>query len=94
MVKKSDFTSIGVRSFPTRGEEYEFVFEIVNLLLKIKFKGRGGGGREGEEWDRRPNFVIFVVWSAFFYLDSLHARLERHYKAWTYKKKKHKKIKA
>ena len=44
MVKKSDFTSIGVRSFPTRGEEYEFVFEIVNLLLKIKFKGRGGGG--------------------------------------------------
>ena len=33
----------------------------------------------------------------FFYIynwDSLHARLSSHYKAWSYKKKKHKKIKA
>ena len=32
----------------------------------------------------------------FFFLnwDSLHARLNSHYKAWSYKKKKHKKIKA
>ena len=30
----------------------------------------------------------------FFYWDSLHASLNSHYKAWGYKKKKHKKIKA
>ena len=29
----------------------------------------------------------------FFNWDSLHARLNSHYKAWSYKKKKHKKIK-
>ena len=56
MVSKSDFTYSGPRSFPER-EEYEFGFEFVNLLLKIK--GRG---------DRRPNFFIFVVWSAFFFI--------------------------
>ena len=31
---------------------------------------------------------------AFLNLDSLHARLNSHYKAWIYEKKKHKKIKA
>ena len=30
----------------------------------------------------------------FIYWDSLHARLNSHYKAWSYKKKKHKKIRA
>ena len=30
----------------------------------------------------------------FFNLDSLHARLNSHYEAWSYKKKKHKKIRA
>ena len=30
----------------------------------------------------------------FFNWDSLHARLNSHYEAWSYKKKKHKKIKA
>ena len=30
----------------------------------------------------------------FFNWDSLHARLNSHYKAWSYKKKEHKKIKA
>ena len=30
----------------------------------------------------------------FFNWDSLHARLNSHYKAWTYKEKKNKKIKA
>ena len=29
----------------------------------------------------------------FFNWDSLHARLNSHYEAWSYKKKKHKKIK-
>ena len=32
--------------------------------------------------------------TAFFYWDSLHARLGSHYEAWSYKKKKHKKIRA
>ena len=39
MVSKSDFTYSGPRSFPRR-EKYEFAFEFVNLLLKIK------GGRQ------------------------------------------------
>ena len=41
------------------------------------------------------NFVNFNVVNIFFFnWDSLHARLNSHYKAWSYKKKKHKKIKA
>ena len=32
--------------------------------------------------------------TSFFNWDSLHTRLNSHYKAWSYKKKKHKKIKA
>ena len=32
--------------------------------------------------------------SDFFYWNSFHARLNSHYKAWSYKKKKHKKTKA
>ena len=36
------------------------------------------------------NFFLFFV----FNQGSLHARLNSHYKAWSYKKKKHKKIKA
>ena len=42
----------------------------------------GGKGARGEGvLNRRPNFVIFVAWSAFFYWDSFDARLDRHYKA-------------
>ena len=37
---------------------------------------------------QKENFGIF------FNSDSLHARLKGHYKAWSYKKKNHKKIKA
>ena len=33
-------------------------------------------------------FIYVFVW------DSLHARMNRHYDAWNYKKKKYKKIKA
>ena len=35
-----------------------------------------------------PELKIFFNW------DSLHTRLNSHYEAWSYKKKKHKKIKA
>ena len=37
---------------------------------------------------------MFLVTYSFFNRDSLHARLNSHYKTWSYKKKKHKKIKA
>ena len=36
----------------------------------------------------------FLFMLFFFGLDSLHARLNSHYKAWSYKKNKHQKIKA
>ena len=35
-----------------------------------------------------PFFLFFINW------DSLHVRLNSHYEAWSYKKKKHKKVKA
>ena len=38
------------------------------------------------------NRIIFFIY--VYSWDSLHARLNSHYKAWSYKKKKHKKIKA
>ena len=40
------------------------------------------------------SFNIIANTTIFFNWDSLHARLNSHYKAWSYKKKKHKKIKA
>ena len=39
-------------------------------------------------------FGIGQIIFFFFNWDSLHARLNSHYKAWSYKKKKHKKITA
>ena len=38
--------------------------------------------------------AIFSYFFLFFDWDSLHARLNNHYKAWSYKKKNYKKIKA
>ena len=37
--------------------------------------------------------TLYVVMYYFFNWDSLHARLNNHYKAWSYKKNKRKKIK-
>ena len=39
-------------------------------------------------------YIVFQVLRRYFFLnwDSLHARLNSHYEAWSYKKKKHKKI--
>ena len=39
-------------------------------------------------------FLWETVWYILFNLDSLHAKLDSHYKAWSYKKKKCNKIKA
>ena len=46
---------------------------------------------------QRKAAKLKIKWKALclgssFNWDSLHARLNSHYKAWTYKKKKHKKI--
>ena len=37
---------------------------------------------------------LWKRWKVFFNWDSLHARLNSHYEVWSYKKKKHKKIRA
>ena len=39
---------------------------------------------------------MYIIYYIYVYInwDSLHSKLNRHYKAWSYKKKKHKKIKA
>ena len=47
--------------------------------------------------DVKKTYVSFLFGNTrytFFNWDSLHARLNSHYKAWSYKKKKHKKFKA
>ena len=38
--------------------------------------------------------VFFIYLFIYFNWDSLHARLNSHYEAWSHKKKKHKKIRA
>ena len=43
--------------------------------------------------DKLKNWICRTV-GPFFCWDSLYARLNSHYEAWSYKKKKHKKIKA
>ena len=42
----------------------------------------------GMELQEKEANKIFFIW------DSLHARLNSHYEGWSYKKKKHKKIKS
>ena len=37
---------------------------------------------------------VIPIFDYFFNWDSVHAKMNKHYKAWSYKKKKHKKIKA
>ena len=41
-----------------------------------------------------PYASIMPEYASFFNRDSLHARLNSHYRAWSYKKREHKKIKA
>ena len=47
------------------------------------------GHESTKKWISEKKILFFI-----FNWDSLHARLNSHYKAWSYKKKKHKKIKA
>ena len=63
------------------------MFEVTNVLGKIKV------------FILPPKLISqnclldsFVEELLFFNWDSLHARLNSHFKAWSYKKKKHKKI--
>ena len=41
-----------------------------------------------------PHRLLLFFFFFFFNSYSLHARLNSHYKAWSYKKRKHKKVKA
>ena len=43
-------------------------------------------------WRRRNRTLEEII--VFFIWDSLHGKLNGHFKAWSYKKKKYKKIKA
>ena len=78
VVSKLDFACTGSRLFPGRWG-YEFAFEFMNLLLKIK------GGRQ------KTKFYFFYSLKCFFHWDSLHAGMYSHYKACSYKKNKNKK---
>ena len=61
--------------------------------LKLKWTKYCVLGAAGDDnTTDNTNKIIFTI--IFFDWDSLHARLNSHYKAWSYKKKKHRKIKA
>ena len=53
-----------------------------------------GQEKEWNNWLLVPLASATNLQVAFFNWDSLLARLNSHYEAWSYKKKKHKKIKA
>ena len=60
------------------------IFQILQFLQK-----------SNEAKKKKTIFIDFdLLNQSFFNWDSLHARLNSHCKAWSYKKKKHKKIKA
>ena len=68
-----------------------FVFRDLNVHHKGWLTYVGGTERHGELC------YIFVSQMTFFFFFnwySLHARLNSHYEAWSYKKRKHKKVKA
>ena len=46
------------------------------------------------KYKKQRNLVVNFSKNFFFNWESLHARLNSHYEAWSYKKKKHKKIRA
>ena len=61
------------------------------VLFKISFLDIGNS-----IWgsSKNPNSIIFICVSFLIGWDSLHAKLNSYYKVWSYKKNKHKKIKA
>ena len=46
--------------------------------------------KSNDELQERP--LLYANKLIFFNWDSLHAKLNSHYEAWSYKKKKHKKV--
>ena len=59
-----------------------------NKKLKVKLNKL----ELGKEKIRHSVYHLFYAKHFCFNCDSLHARLNSHYEAWSYKKKKHKKI--
>ena len=62
------------------------LLKILNMFY-IK-QGRAFVLMYGKDVFRNSRFCFFFNW------DSLHVKLNSHYKVWSYKKKKHKKITA
>ena len=74
-------------SFCSRGNLYE--------LNAKSIRYNNTGKPKAIKIDYFHTLLLFVVYIIFFFFnwDSLHAILNSHYKAWSYKKKKHKNIK-
>ena len=67
-------------------QQIKYKVSEIRFSEKIKYKEIP---KELVNLFRVGHFILFF----FFNWDSLYARLNSHYKAWTYKEKKHKKIK-
>ena len=62
----------------------------MKLIIFLKSEEKTHLKKDTEMCDNLKNFVIVYI---FFNWYSLHARLSSHYEAWSYKKRKHKKVK-
>ena len=81
-------------------DEYLYLFSTKIHIIKVKFiafnimeftwEPLGPRMTAGSKQEGRPKLRKRA--SIFLNLDSRHARLNSHYKAWSYKKKKNKKI--
>ena len=69
--------------------EFDFLNSLQNLF-SVKFKITESLKLSYINFVKYLNICLYCI---FFDWDSLHARLNSHYKAWSHKKKKHKKIK-
>ena len=71
--------------------KFDFENNIYDTEENSHVEFLGNDDEEGAEF--KVINMSFFFFFFFFHWDSLHARLNSHYKAWNYKKKKHKRVK-
>ena len=77
-----------VENFPSSSDSEEFKVYADESMHILKDYYQDDENTARNQWD---NFCFEMI---FFNWYSLHARLNSHYEAWSYKKKKLKKVKA
>ena len=84
-----------VSCLPSDKVQQENIYFCILSILRIrKFKNASGSTLFSETTTSTISLNQSFFFKTFFDWDSLHARLNSRYEAWSYNKKKHKKIKA